>query len=240
MSKNNFCGCDHCIHELCAQRVPIFSILEPVELSRVVSLIIRKKYLKGELIIMEGSPIECLVIINTGKVKAFRNTHEGKEQIMYIFTEGDFFGEENLMQNKMASVHVEALEETHICMIKKSDFQQLMREYPEISFKIMEELCKRLDKLESTIQSMGIKNVEARVNWVLLEFIEKYGSEHPKGILVNLPLSREGIANYIGLTRETVSRKMSLLQDEGIIEMIGNKKVIILDKNRLEAASFNQ
>ena len=66
-----------------------------------------------------------------------------------------------------------------------------------------------------------------------MEFSEKYGRYDPKGILVELPMSREGIANYIGLTRETVSRKMSLLQEEGIIEMVGNKKVIILDMKRL-------
>ena len=122
----------------------------------------------------------------------------------------------------------------NICMIKKSDFQQLLREYPDISLKIIEDLCNRLDRFENTIESMGTKNVEARVNAVLLEFAGKYGKEHKKGLIIELPLSREGIANYIGLTRETVSRKMSLLQDEGIIEMVGNKKVIILDKLALE------
>jgi len=59
------------------------------------------------------------------------------------------------------------------------------------------------------------------------EFARKYGKESQNGIIVELPLSREGIANYIGVARETVSRKMNMLQEEGIIEMVGNKKVII-------------
>lgn len=233
MSKHT-CSCEHCQHQLCAQRVPIFSTLNTEELDRVVNLIIRRRYAKGELIIIDGAKIESLIIVNKGQVKAFRDTQEGKEQILYIFSEGDFFGEKNLMMNQEATYSVEALEETNICMIKKSDFQHLLREYPDISLKIIEDLCNRLNRFENAIESMGTKNVEARVNAVLLEFASKYGKDHNKGILIELPLSREGIANYIGLTRETVSRKMSLLQDEGIIEMVGNKRVIILDKMALE------
>jgi CRP/FNR family transcriptional regulator, anaerobic regulatory protein len=226
--------CELCQHQLCARRVMIFSTLDAEELGRIVSLIVRKQYAKGELIILEGSNLESLIIVNRGQVKVFRDTHEGKEQILYIFSAGDFFGEKNLLWNQEAAYNVEALEETNVCMIKKNDFQQLLREYPDIGLKIMEELCSRLDRLENTIESMGTKNVEARVNMVLLEFAGKYGKEHSKGLLIELPLSREGIANYIGLTRETVSRKMSLLQDEGIIEMIGNKKVVIINKKALE------
>lgn len=233
MSKH-ICNCEHCQHKLCARNVPIFSSLNPEEIEKVVSLIVRRKYSKGEIIVLEGSSLESLVIINTGKVKAFRHTFEGKEQILYIFSSGDFFGEKNLIINQKVTYSVEALEDTNICMISKGDFKQLLNEYPEISYKIMEELCKRLIRMEDAVESMSVKNVEARISSVLLEFANRYGKPHSKGILVELPLSREGIANYIGLTRETVSRKMSLLQEEGIIEMVGNKKIIIIDKEALE------
>jgi CRP-like cAMP-binding protein len=218
---------------MCSRRVPIFSSFSQEEINRVSSLIIRRQYKKGELIVLEGSRLESLIIINTGRVKAYRNTSEGKEHILYIFSEGDFFGEKNLLSNREATYNAEALEDTAICTINKKAFQELMREYPELSFKVMEELCSRLARLEDTIESMGTKNVELRVNAVLMEFSEKYGRQDPRGIHVELPMSREGIANYIGLTRETVSRKMSLLQEEGIIEVVGNKKIIILDTKRL-------
>jgi CRP/FNR family transcriptional regulator len=208
--------------------------LDTVELERVASLIEKMQYEKGELIILQGSDLESLIIINKGQVKAFRDTHDGKEQILYIFSENDFFGEKNLLINREATYNVQALEVTNVCMIRKNDFQKLLREYPDIGLKIMEELCNRLDRLENAIEGMGSKSVEARISAVLLEFAKKYGKAHPKGTLFELPLSREGIANYIGLTRETVSRKMSLLQDEGIIEMEGNKRVFILNKKALE------
>ncbi len=227
-------GCENCRHKLCARRVPIFKELNPEELNRVVELIVRKSYARGEIVMLEGSLQDSLIIINRGQVKAFRYTQEGKEQILYIFSEGDFFGEKNLLRQQEATYNVEALEETHTCMINKKDFHRLLREYPDISFKIIDELSVRLDRLENAIQNMGAKNIEARVNGVLLEFSRKYGREHPRGVLIELPLSREGVANYIGVARETVSRKMSHLQDEGIIEMIGNKKVVILDMQALE------
>ena len=230
------CHCERCSHQLCAHRVPIFSTLSEDELGRVVNLIVRREYAKGELIVMEGAYLENLVIINLGQVKAFKNSQEGKEHILYIFSEGDFFGEKNLFMEQASAYNVAALETTNICMISKKDFQILLHEYPDIGIKIIVELTVRIDKLENTIQSMGVRSVDVRVNSVLLEFAKKYGKAHSKGLEIDLPLSREGIANYIGLTRETVSRKMNLLQEEGIIEMIGNKKVILIDIQALESS----
>lgn len=228
------CNCETCQHQICAKRVPIFSTLSSDDLSKVVKLITRKEYVKGDLLIMEGDPMEHLIIINQGQVKAYKNSSDGKEQILYIFSEGDFFGEKNLIKEQESAYYIEALEKTKVCMISKVNFRNLLQEHPTIGLKIIDELSNRIDKLENTIQSMGMKNVEARINAVLLEFAGKYGRNHKDGIEVELPLSREGIANYIGLTRETVSRKLNLLQEEGIIDMIGNKRIIIYDRKALE------
>lgn len=228
------CSCDICNHKLCTKKVSIFSSLNPEQLAKVANLIIHKEYQKGDLIVMEGESMDSLVIINEGQVKAFRNTQDGREQILYIFSEGDFFGERNLLRDQASTYNVKALEKTHVCLIHKRDFQVLVKDFPDIALKVMEELCQRLDRLEHTVETMGTGTVEARVSSVLLEFADKYGKAHPKGIMIELPLSREGIAHYIGLTRETVSRKMSMLQDEGILEMLGNKKVLLLDRAALE------
>ncbi len=232
--KDQKCGCNHCHGRLCVQRVSIFAALDQTELERVAGLITHKQCRKGELVIMAGQSNENLIIINRGKVKAYRNTRDGREQVLYIFSVGDFFGETNLLRNREANYSVEALEDTGLCLIGKKDFRQLIRYYPEIGLKIMTELCIRLEGLENILQNIGTNNVELRVNAVLLEFADKFGRNHPRGIIIELPLSREGIANYIGLARETVSRKLNLLQDEGVIEMEGNKRIIILDKKVLE------
>jgi CRP/FNR family transcriptional regulator, anaerobic regulatory protein len=232
--EDSSCNCESCQHRVCVRRVPIFSALDAEELGRILNLITRKRYSKGQLIYLEGSRLENLIIINSGLIKAFKDTSDGKEQILYIFSPGDFFGEKNLLTKQDATYNVEVLEEAHVCMISRADFQQLLREFPDISLKVISELCTRMARLENMIQSMGTKNIDMRVSAVLLEFAKKYGKVHPKGILIELPLSREGIANYIGGARETISRKMSHLQENGIIEIIGNKKIIVLDKEALE------
>lgn len=232
--EKSLCTCDSCQHKLCAGRVSLFTSLDSEQLLRVIKLIIHKEYKKGELLLFEGEIRNDLVIVNKGQVKAFRNTIDGKEQILYIFSEGDFFGEKNLLRDQASNYGVEALEETHVCIIHKNDFQKLVQEYPDIGLKVMEVLCQRLDRLENTVETMGTRTVSARVSSVLLEFADKFGKPSAEGTLIDLPLSREGIANYVGLTRETVSRKMSSMQDEGLIEMIGNKKVLLLDRPALE------
>lgn len=228
------CSCNHCQDRLCVQRVPIFAGLDRGELEKTAGLITHQKYQKGELIIRAGQRNESLIIINQGKVKAFRYTRDGREQILYIFCVGDFFGETNLLRDEEANYNIEALEETGLCLISKHDFQQLLRGCPEIGLKIMAELCARLDGLANILENMGANNAELRVNAVLLEFARKFGKEHPRGTMIELPLSREGIANYIGVTRETVSRKLNWLQEEGLIAMDGNKKIILLDQKALE------
>ncbi|MBF7096178.1 Crp/Fnr family transcriptional regulator [Alkalibacter mobilis] len=229
--------CINCGHSLCARRVPIFSKLDGKEIESVVTLIRRKHFDKGENLFFEGGELQGLIIINRGRAKAYINTPEGKEQILHIFFPGDFFGEKSLFVDKKTEYNVKAVEPVDICMISKKDFQELIKKYPGITSKILQELVNRIDRLESMIENIGAKSVDSRINAVLLEFAQKSLDENQidSAAQFELPLNREGIANYIGVTRETVSRKLNLLQEEGVIQMIGNKKIKILDKNRLKS-----
>lgn len=225
------CGCVH--EELCVHRVPIFSTLSEEELIKIASIVIHKEYKKGETILREGEKSESVVIINGGNAKAYKYTKEGREQILYVFTEGDFFGEQNLFRNQVVGYSVEALELVKTCMITKQRFQQLVQEHSDIAIKIIDELGGRMSRLESALQSMGVRNLDARVSSLLLDFGDKYGRKTEDGILIQLPLSREGIANYLGVARETVSRKLGQLEIDGVIRSIGNKEILILENEQL-------
>lgn len=233
MAKPN-CKCTIEGHMACAARVPIFSSLGTEELKQIASLIVQKSYKKNELIIEEGSTPHNFMIVNKGKIKVYGYSQDGKEQIMYILTPGDFFGERNLLHNRQADYNAQAMEDTVVCMIQREKFQELLFKFPGISIKIMDVLCGRLEKMESMFKKISPKDVDSRVNMVLLELSHKFGRRHEKGILVELPMNREELANYIGVARETVSRKISSLKDEGIIEILGNKKILILNEEALE------
>jgi CRP/FNR family transcriptional regulator len=216
-------------------KVPIFSSLDQDDLVKIASLIGHREYIKGEILFDEGATPNSLIILNEGSVKAYKYTPEGREQILYIFAEGDFFGEQYLFGSRKAAYSVEALEPVKTCTLSKGDFQQVLRTYPEIAVKIIEELEARMGRLENAMQSMGVRSVDTRVSALILDFAVKYGASVPEGTLIRLPLSREGMANYLGITRETVSRKLGQLENENIIRSVSNKSILVLDRTALEA-----
>ncbi|MBU5677103.1 Crp/Fnr family transcriptional regulator [Alkaliphilus sp. MSJ-5] len=231
MDKVKSCSvhCMNCQHKMCAKKVPIFSNLESKQLEMITGVIIRKKYRKGEVIFLQGSLLDGLYIINNGKIKIFKYTKEGKEQILYILSDGDFFGELSLLKAEEVSFNAEAIEDVNICMIQKKDFDKILALNPEISVKILNVIGGRLSKLETLVQSLGTKDVEARIAQMLLDLAEEFGVQKKNSIEMEIPLTREDMANFIGVTRETISRKLSLLQNEGIIDLIGNRKIIIFN-----------
>lgn len=233
MSEQKY-SCNHCFDSLCMHKVPIFSSLNHEDIIKLAELITHKTYKKGEFILREGEPCESLVIIQEGSTKAYKYTIDGREQILYVFSEGDFFGEQYLISDQVAAFTVEALEPVTTCMLTKSQFRQLLHGYPDIAVKIIEELGSRMSRLEKALQSIGVRNIDARVSGLLLDYITQYGTEEKEGIVIRLPLSREGMANYLGVARETVSRKLGQLENDNIIRSITNKSILVLDRGELE------
>jgi CRP/FNR family transcriptional regulator len=211
--------------------------LDQEDLLHIASLIKHREYKKGEPLFAEGDSSDTLVIVNEGSVKAFKITPDGREQILYVFSDGDFFGERNLFGNQTAAYTVEALEPVKTCSLSKDNFHKLLHAYPDIAVKIIEELEERMARMEGALQSMGVRNVDNRVSALLLDFVRKYGSAVPEGILIRLPLSRVGMANYLGIARETVSRKLGQLENQGILRSISNKSILVLHYDDLELSA---
>jgi CRP/FNR family transcriptional regulator len=216
-------------------KVPILSSLDQEELVKISELILHHDFKKGELLLRNGDKTESIVIINEGTAKTYKYAADGREQILYVFSEGDFFGEQNLLSDRTATFSVEALQPVKACMLSKTQFQNLLYQYPDIAVKIIKELGERMVRLENALQSMGVRNVDTRIAGILMEFASKFGVKTKEGIIIQLPLSREGIANYLGIARETLSRKLGQLETDGIIRSVNNKSLLIINYGELEA-----
>lgn len=227
-------ACRKCKGRYCASKASIFSILEEPQLKEITDKIISRTYKKGEMIFFEGDISDKLYVINNGKVKVFKYTKEGKEQILYIVSSGDFLGDLSLLKKSEFKFNAEALEDVNICQLTKDDFDQVVKENPEISLKILEVLYERIFKLENLVQSLSTKDIETRISGLLLGLIKDFGEPEGDKVRLELPLSREDMANYIGVTRETISRKLNSMQEEGIISLLGNKTIILNDLQYLE------
>lgn len=226
-------ACIRCGHEICARKVALFSSLSDDELRGVLDLIRRRSVLKGESVFSEGDVADTLIIVNRGSLKIHTETRDGREQILYLLQEGEFIGDLNLLKTTAFAFNGTALEDTKLCMIQKQDFDGLLRHNPEIGLKVLAYAHERIIGLETLVQTLTLKDADTRLAVLLLSLAEKTGSPDRPALEFALPLSREDMAAAIGLTRETISRKLSQLSADGVIALPTTRRIHILDMEAL-------
>ncbi|PDY44485.1 Crp/Fnr family transcriptional regulator [Bacillus pseudomycoides] len=215
----------------CPRKVLIFQSLSDEEILKIASMTKHKQFKKGQPLIHEGEKSDTLFIINQGQVKLSKLTLQGKEQILHILTSGECFCELNIFNcDEKSNFSAYAIEDTKICMLTKVDMDSIMERNPGIALKLLKTVTQRLAHTENLAHNLATNNPEVRIAYIILEFCETYGKDTDKGILINLPLTREEMANYIGMTRETISRKLSKFEELGFMTSIGNKQIIVENK----------
>jgi CRP-like cAMP-binding protein len=229
---------NHCLdcgraEHVCARNVPIFASLGPEELLEVNSLIQSAEYAKEELLFRQGDTGTHLFIVRSGRVKLYSVSSEGRQQILRILESGEFFGELALFHDTQQYCFAEAMESTQVCLINQSDFQDLLKRKPTVALALLQAMGARLSQAERFISDLTLKTVEERiVSWLLMraQTAVKRGDE----ITVNLDLSREELAHLLGTTIETVSRRLSSLQAEGLVTLHGHRSIVLKDLDGLE------
>lgn len=221
------CSCFSTSGKNCIEIVPIFSNLTQEEMLEVAAITTDRIYEKGEMVYTAGDEGKKLYVIHTGKVKISRFTESGKEQVIRILGPGQFMGELSLFSQEPMQDYGEVIEKANMCIIDGDKLKELMGKYPSITFKVMEELSKRLDKAENLIENINHYSVEKRLSQALLEL------SNDKGV-INLEISKKDLASNIGMSQETLSRKLSAFQELGIIELIGHRKIVVLNEAALE------
>ncbi|WP_320127469.1 Crp/Fnr family transcriptional regulator [uncultured Sphaerochaeta sp.] len=239
MESKNMGQCEICKNEICLGKVPLFASLDHEAIQALTLEMVQRIYHKGESLAREGDIPLGFTVIREGSAKAYRSTLDGREQILYIFPQNDYYGARFLFTEERVPYSVEALEECQVCILSKERFEKLLAEHSDIAVQVIGAMANRMSRLETVMQSMGGRNAELRIASILLEFKDTYGKQTPKGLDITLPLSREGLANYLGLARETLSRKMMQLEEEGLIENIDSRTVRLIDIEGLQDLSVH-
>ena len=224
---------NNCREDICVRKVPIFENLNEEELFEIAKIINHKEYLKGDVIFTEGDAASILYFVNKGRIKLYKYTKEGKEQILHVLSEGDFFGELDLLKLSKYGFSSKAIVDSKICTITKIQMKDIIIKKPEIGIKLLETLAERLSRVENIAQNLATNDVDSRMAYLLVNLIEKYGRQQENDIFIKLPISREDMAGFIGVTRETISRKLKKFEDEKLIKIVGTRNIIILDENGL-------
>jgi CRP/FNR family transcriptional regulator len=184
---------------------------------------------------LEGYALSKLIIISNGTIKLSKSTYEGKEQIIHILSVGEFFGELSLFNdNYITNFSAVAVNDVRICVISKSNMDIILSKNPHITLKILNEVSKRLMETENLAACLATNDVDHRIICMILEFVDKYGVNKNGVIHVDIPLNREGMASYCGITRETISRKLSKFEQDGLFEFESMKKLIVKDLEKMK------
>lgn len=207
--------------------VPIFSELENDALEKIEKIGSRKAYTKNDVILLEEDAGTALFVIVKGKVKVSRNSNDGREVILTILGESDFFGEMAILDGLTRSATVTAIDESELFLIQRNDFLNLLYEHPEVSVALLQELTRRLRNADMKIKALSLKDAEGKVATVILQLADDIG-KIKQGIveIEKLPLQQD-LANMAGTSRETISRTLHSFAKKGFVEMEGTKLRIL-------------
>jgi len=214
----------------CLFKVPIFSHLTEEEQKGIVELVKVKKLKKGETLYNAGDEGSFLYVVHEGKVKISRYTEEGNEQVVRVLSTGDFAGEQALFTNNLASDFAITLEDSMVCVLDGSELKKHMIEKPEISVRIISELSKRLSESETKLESYNLDSVGKRVAQSIIKNSNGRSS-------FELPISKLVWASILGMSSETLSRKLSQFKKSGLIDLKGQRQITILDEGKLNENS---
>lgn len=224
----------HCeSHVCCIEKVPIFAGLSREEKMEIAEIASTRSFERGEMIYRAGDKGGILFVLHTGRAKLFRLNLSGKEQVLRLVGPGEFIGELSLFSSLPLTDNAQALEATTMCVLQGERLKELMAKYPSIAFKVLDELSRRLEKAENRIEEISLSPVAKRIAGALLELSE---GKHE----VFLPMTKGDLASQLGMTQETLSRKLAALEREGLIKLKGQRKIIIKDKSRLEEISLEE
>jgi CRP-like cAMP-binding protein len=219
--------------------VPIFNDLSESDLKSVVNKMVSQSYKKGHVILEEDSTGDHCYFLTRGRVKITRVSSDEREVILALLGPGDFFGEMSLLSGEARSANVVTLEKTKALTLNTVDFLGTLELHPKVAINLLRELAIRLQKSDEQIASLSLSDAERRIAISILRIAEEQGTIQHGNVTIDPLPSQQDIANMAGTTRETVSRIYKLLVEDGHVQRISKKLIIVDFKRFLKDFSLN-
>lgn len=193
---------------------------------------------KGHFLFCSGDAADMMYIICRGHVKIYYNTADGREQIYYIYDEGDFVGGLNILNNASYLYMGETLEHSLIASVPKDVFDRYFLNNPQTLRRILKKSFERIRWAEDLIQRLSTNNATMKVAELLIRLKDSFGVETEEGVRLDLSMNREEMGNYSGMTRETITRKLGEFKALGYIDYTANKAILLKDLEGLRKLIF--
>jgi len=217
------------------RRVPLFSTLSDAEFSQIEHIFVMRSYRKGQVIFLEEETGSYMYLVLSGKVKVSKAGTAGKETILAIHRTGDFFGEMSLLDGKTSPATVSAMEDAKIISVSGADFYKYLMHNEKVMLQIIHVLCARLRQVWQT-QSLSSSTADARIRMGIYQLAKKHGIRDAHGTIIDLKITHQELAEMVGTSRETVTRTLARLREQGVLE-IEQRRITLLDADALLAES---
>ncbi len=209
--------------------IPLFRGLSEDQLNKIRQIAIDKFYGKGKTIFSEGDDGNGFYVVAEGKVKIYKVSTEGKEQILHIYGPGNPFGEVPVFSGQKFPANAQALVKSHLLFFPKTAFVDLISKNPSLSLNMLAVLSMRLRQFTVQIENLSLKEVPGR----LASYLIYLADEQETGDLVSLNISKGQLASLLGTIPETLSRILAKMSSQNLIKVIG-RDIKLLDRSGLE------
>lgn len=211
------------------KKVDLFSSLKDEELYEITGKMIIKRFKKNQIILIAKDTNEYMYIILDGEVKAVQTTEKGKELILAIHGSGDFFGEMSLLDGRTTPARIMATKDSITAIISRENFFSLIGNNKVLT-RLLQILCLRFRESLRLINILSFSNSSQRIKMLFIMLSRKYGKKEKNGVILNLKLTHQAIAEMSGLTRETVTRVIDRLKKDKEITVFKNRFIYLTPK----------
>ena len=215
-------------------KTALLSGLSQPELQMLASRTVRKLFSTGELLFSEGEPCHGLHIIARGKVRIFKTSMSGREQVLAVNTPGESVAEVPVFDGGPFPASAVAIEDAEIAYISRRDFQAYCMEHPEVALKVLQVVGTRLRRLVGIIEELSLTTIRQRLIAALVKLAQSEGTKTARGIEFQLPATHQELANQLGTVRELISRNLMRLQAEGLLD-VDARQIVVKDMRGLSA-----
>jgi len=210
--------------------ISLFQSLSPADLERLASIVISQRFSRGDIVFSEGEEGRGFYVVMEGRVKIFKASFDGKEQILHLFGPGEPFGEVAVFAGRTFPAYAEAMENSRVLYFPRTAFISLIQKNPLLAMNMLAMLSERLHRFARLIEDLSLKEVPGRVAAYLLYLSDKQGGTSD----VVLDIAKGQLASVLGTIPETLSRMLTRMTQEKLIASDGSNKVRIEDRKGLE------
>jgi CRP/FNR family cyclic AMP-dependent transcriptional regulator len=216
------------------ERAPLLSSLSASELQMLAARTVRKSLATGQMLFSEGEPCSGLHIIARGKVRIFKTSMSGREQVLALNGPGETVAELPVFDGGPYPASAVVVEDCEIAFISRRDFHAFCIEHPEVALKVLTVVGGRLRRLVGIIEELSFTTIRQRLISVLVKLAQSTGTKTAHGIEFQLPATHQELASQLGTVRELISRNLMRLQAEGLLE-VDARQIVVKDLEQLNA-----